>query len=129
MKGIKETVSSFLEVKQNDLIDKQQKKFSSIRQTWNVLHTFAAYLPDKLNNKEEKAFNDFFHSVIYFTSKSDENWKEIVERELNTTKFDFTGRDSASISLCHFHNKINFRLNKEQFPCTLKEIDEVWGHL
>ena len=33
------------------------------RSTWNLLHTMAAYYPDKPNDQEKKNMNDTIHSI------------------------------------------------------------------
>ncbi len=121
------TIDNILSVKQNDLIDKKQKQKTSGRQAWSVLHTFAAYLPDNISEDDQISFKNFFDSIIYYSSKTSAEWILNVENAKKNIHMDFTTRDSTCLSICHFHNYINWSLGKEQFPCSINNLNEIWG--
>lgn len=110
------------------LIDKSQVLRFSGRQSWIMLHTYAAFLPDKLNNEEKQTFSDFFYSIIHFSNKNQE-WISNTNKVLNESSLDFSTRDSARLSICHFHNKINWNIGKDQYPCTIKDLSQLYGEV
>lgn len=118
-------INSLTSIKQNDLIDKSQKIKTSGRQAWTVLHTYSAYLPDVLSTEEENSFRKFFESVVYFSTKKHSDWKLNIEK-INVN-IDFSTRESSMMSLCHYHNMINWDLNKDQFFCDINKLTEIYG--
>ena len=118
-------INNITSIKQNDLLDKSQKISTSGRQAWTVLHTYSAYLPDKLSFEEEDTFRKFFESVIHFSTKKHNKWK--VNSDKIDIKMDFSTRENAMLSLCHYHNQINWELNKDQFFCDINKLTEVYG--
>ena len=116
--------------RQSDLVDLNQKHKTSGRQIWTVLHTYAAYLPQKLSNNEQILFKNFTKSIFHFATKNNEIWKETVKKadeKINLDKLDFSSRDQIMINICHYHNKINWEIGKEQFPCNIEALNELWG--
>ena len=124
-----DNLNSYLQDKPSDTIDKNQKIKTSGTQTWNVLHTTAAYLPHNLSVEEQESFSNFFESIIYFSTKERPEWKKTLEKAKSNIKLDFTTRDNICLSLCHFHNQVNHEINKYQYPCFIEDINERWGKL
>lgn len=119
---------NMFEERESDIIDKKQKVKTSFRQIWSVLHTTASYLPSRLSEEEESNYRAFVEATLYFGSKKNEEWKKMIEEAKNFVRLDFSSRDSSVLSLCHFHNKINWELGKEQQVCNIETLNATWGH-
>lgn len=119
---------NMFEEKEADVIDKKQKVKTSFRQIWSVLHTTAAYLPNRLSEDEESTFRAFVEATLHFGSKRNAEWKNVIDEAKNFVRLDFSSRDSSTISLCFLHNKVSWELGKEQHPCNIEALNSIWGH-
>ncbi|KAI8988178.1 FAD-linked sulfhydryl oxidase ALR-like protein [Mycotypha africana] len=92
------------------------------RHTWTLLHTMAAYYPEKPDNEQQQSMKTFFetfteHYPCWFCKKD-------FKKEMAENPIDVTSRDALSEWLCKRHNKINEKLGKKQFDCS--KVFERW---
>ncbi|OBZ87666.1 FAD-linked sulfhydryl oxidase ALR, partial [Choanephora cucurbitarum] len=92
------------------------------RHTWTLLHTMAAYYPEKPEKKQQESMKTFFESFA-------ENYpcwfcKNDFKQDISENPIDVTNRDSLSQWLCRRHNKVNEKLGKKQFDCS--KVFERW---
>lgn len=89
-----------------DKIDKQQLG----RSTWYLLHEIAAHTPKTLEN--DVHFENLMTSLSHLYPC--ETCREHMERNLETNIVHMD-----SMSMCKFHNMINYQLNKPIYNCSL----------
>ncbi|KAI8380121.1 ERV/ALR sulfhydryl oxidase domain-containing protein [Blakeslea trispora] len=92
------------------------------RHTWTLLHTMAAYYPEKPEKKQQESMKTFFESFA-------ENYpcwfcKNDFKQDMGENPIDVTSRESLSQWLCKRHNKVNEKLGKKQFDCS--KVFERW---
>ncbi|KAI9256187.1 FAD-linked sulfhydryl oxidase ALR-like protein [Sporodiniella umbellata] len=92
------------------------------RHTWTLLHTMAAYYPERPSPSQQDSMRNFFQSFSEnypcWFCKNDFQ-KDIIEEPINVKN-----RDTLSEWLCKRHNKVNEKLGKKQFDCT--KVFERW---
>ncbi|KAI8890431.1 hypothetical protein K501DRAFT_168467, partial [Backusella circina FSU 941] len=89
---------------------------------WTLLHTTAAYYPDRPAPSQMDSMRLFMSSFI-------ENYpcfKEEFKKEIEQEPIRVGSRKKLSEWLCRQHNKVNERLGKETFDCNL--VLERWLH-
>ncbi|KAF7729523.1 hypothetical protein EC973_004197 [Apophysomyces ossiformis] len=92
------------------------------RSTWTLLHTMAAYYPEKPAPKEKESITRFFEAFAqqypcWFCK--DDFQKAVAKDPINADS-----RDTLSQWLCRRHNEVNAKLNKPQFDCS--KVFERW---
>ncbi|KAG0171366.1 hypothetical protein DFQ28_004428 [Apophysomyces sp. BC1034] len=92
------------------------------RSTWTLLHTMAAYYPEKPAPKEKESITQFFDSFAqqypcWFCK--DDFQKAVAQDPINAAS-----RDTLSQWLCRRHNEVNAKLNKPKFDCS--KVFERW---
>ncbi|KAG1462889.1 hypothetical protein G6F56_005416 [Rhizopus delemar] len=92
------------------------------RHTWTLLHTMAAYYPERPSPGQQESMKSFFKSFSEnypcWFCKNDFQ-KDIIEEPINVKN-----RDTLSEWLCRRHNKVNEKLGKKQFDCS--KVFERW---
>ncbi|KAI9315088.1 augmenter of liver regeneration [Dichotomocladium elegans] len=84
--------------------------------TWTLLHTMAAYYPDRPAPSQMESMRTFFNSFAehYPCWFCKEDFKKAIEKE----PVQVGSRKKLSEWLCRRHNEVNAKLGKEQFDCT-----------
>lgn len=92
--------------------------------TWQLLHTIAAYYPESPTDKDKSHYEEFFttFSYVYPCRPCAQNFQKLVQE--NPPILD--SRITLSIWLCKMHNVVNTMLGKDEFKCTMKELDMRW---
>ncbi|KAI8647249.1 augmenter of liver regeneration [Parasitella parasitica] len=92
------------------------------RHTWTLLHTMAAYYPEKPEKHQQESIKSFFESF----SEHYPCWfcKNDFKKDMAENPIDLTNRETLSEWLCRRHNKVNEKLGKKQFDCS--KVFERW---
>lgn len=92
------------------------------RHTWTLLHTMAAYYPEKPEPKQKESMKSFFDSF----AQQYPCWfcKNDFQKDVMENPIDVTSRETLSEWLCRRHNKVNEKLGKKQFDCS--KVFERW---
>ncbi|GFG35954.1 hypothetical protein Cfor_10199 [Coptotermes formosanus] len=91
-------------------------------QTWGLLHTMAAYYPDKPTPEERSDMANFFTTFSKFYP-CHECAKDLQE-QLKLTPPVTDSQHALSQWLCRVHNNINRRIGKPEFDCS--RVNERW---
>ncbi|XP_064480016.1 FAD-linked sulfhydryl oxidase ALR-like [Ornithodoros turicata] len=94
------------------------------RNTWSLLHTMAAYYPDRPNTTQQEDMKQFFRifSKFYPCDDCATDFQKSLEKRPPAT----SSRKELSRWLCDEHNEVNRKLGKPQFDCS--RVDERWLH-
>lgn len=94
------------------------------RATWTFLHTTAAYYPEQPSPAQRTRMLGLLFAlpVLYPCSWCATHLGEEMQR----APPDVSGRVGLSKWLCEQHNRVNGRLGKASFDCSLKSTDERW---
>lgn len=94
------------------------------RATWTFLHTTAAYYPDAPSPTQRTRMLGLLFAlpVLYPCTWCATHLGE----EMKLSPPDVSTRDGLSRWLCEQHNRVNERLGKPVFDCSLKSIYERW---
>jgi len=92
------------------------------RATWTLLHTTAAYIPERPSRTERSQLKEFMHhlSVFYPCKECAREFREILHAHPPNTH----SREQFSQWMCMAHNLVNKRLGKPNFDCS--HIMERW---
>ena len=90
--------------------------------TWNLIHTMAAYYPEKPTEERKKATEQFIDSLgeVYPCNYCATSWKD----ELKEVPIKVDNRKEFSQWACEIHNVINDKLGKDIFDCN--QVDKRW---
>merc|ERR1711971_799757 len=94
------------------------------RGTWALLHSMAAWYPDKPSENDQISMNNFIQGLAKFypCTYCAEDFRVNIEKEPVKTK----SRVDLCQWLCEQHNDVNKKLGKKQFPCDMGSLDERW---
>ncbi|KAH7702737.1 Protein F56C11.3 [Aphelenchoides avenae] len=92
------------------------------RSTWNLLHTMAAYYPDKPTPVEK----DDMKSTLTSLSKTYPcpHCAEDFRKDIKEHPPRLENRETLSKWMCEMHNRVNTKLGKDTFDCT--KVFERW---
>ncbi|XP_076066587.1 evr1_Alr domain-containing protein Alr [Oratosquilla oratoria] len=92
------------------------------RGTWRLMHTVAAYYPEKPSTEVQNDMKNFIglFSKFYPCPPCAEDFREWIKS--NTP--DVSSRSSLSLWFCNAHNEVNSKQGKPLFDCTL--VDQRW---
>ncbi|KAI8380350.1 augmenter of liver regeneration [Blakeslea trispora] len=85
------------------------------RAAWTLLHTAAAYYPDRPAPSQMDSMRAFITSIIDNYPCFGEEFKASIEQE----PVRVGNRKKLSAWLCRQHNKVNEKLGKPSFDCSL----------
>ncbi|KAI8137790.1 ERV/ALR sulfhydryl oxidase domain-containing protein [Fennellomyces sp. T-0311] len=90
--------------------------------TWTLLHTMAAYYPDRPAPSQMESMKTFISSFSehYPCWYCKDDFKKAIAKE----PVQVGSRKKLSEWLCRRHNEVNAKLGKEQFDCT--KVFERW---
>jgi hypothetical protein len=111
-----------------DSIDQKHKLRTHGKDMWNTLHTFSAYLPEKLSNSEIEDMTGFVNGVLYYGTKFNLEWHDETQKYIEKNPYNFTTRDNSMLWICNFHNHVNRKLEKDLFECTKENLGKRWGN-
>ena len=91
---------------------------------WTLLHSIAAYYPEKPSLIKQQAVKDFYSSFsqLYPCSYCADELKE----DLKVNHVRVESREALSIWTCEMHNRVNERLGKPQLPCTMDFLGQFY---
>ena len=87
------------------------------RETWGVLHRYAAKYPEKPTKKDKDEFHTFFKAILRQIPDGDCKCRTHAVQYVLKHKPDTSSRYGLSMYLCDFHNEINGLLNKKKMDC------------
>ncbi|KAJ8599003.1 hypothetical protein CTAYLR_007665 [Chrysophaeum taylorii] len=96
------------------------------RSTWNLLHTTAAYFPEQPTDTDKHQARGLVEGLAahYPCDHCREDFKESIEEDPPS----LGSRTQFALWLCRQHNKVNEKLGKSAFPCTIQNIDRRWKY-
>ncbi|KAI5709834.1 FAD-linked sulfhydryl oxidase ALR-like [Diaphorina citri] len=110
--------SSLDRIREDCPLDKDQLGY----QTWGLLHTIAAYYPEKPTADEEREMKTFFMLLgkFYPCESCARDFSSLLKLRPPAT----SSQRALAGWLCWVHNHINQKLGKPQFDCS--RLDERW---
>eukprot|EP00588_Corethron_pennatum_P014585 CAMPEP_0194265410 /NCGR_PEP_ID=MMETSP0169-20130528/660_1 /TAXON_ID=218684 /ORGANISM="Corethron pennatum, Strain L29A3" /LENGTH=166 /DNA_ID=CAMNT_0039005867 /DNA_START=113 /DNA_END=613 /DNA_ORIENTATION=+ len=92
--------------------------------TWTLLHTTAAYYPEKPAAADRAAAENLVASLtrLYPCTHCREDFTEEVRASPPATE----SRTALCRWMCEQHNKVNEKLNKGTFRCDMEHLDRRW---
>lgn len=96
------------------------------KQSWTLLHTMAAYFPEKPRAEQSVYAEIYFKSLaaLYPCKMCAEHMRNCITENPP----DATSREALCLWVCEFHNQVNEVVGKPRFPCNIKSLDERWRH-
>ena len=94
------------------------------RGTWALLHTMAAYYPDKPSSQQKVYAELLYRSLaaLYPCKICASHMQECIREKPPETE----SREALSLWVCDLHNKVNEVLGKESYACKLVDLDTRW---
>eukprot|EP00555_Chaetoceros_dichaeta_P002797 CAMPEP_0198251068 /NCGR_PEP_ID=MMETSP1447-20131203/2032_1 /TAXON_ID=420782 /ORGANISM="Chaetoceros dichaeta, Strain CCMP1751" /LENGTH=186 /DNA_ID=CAMNT_0043936013 /DNA_START=161 /DNA_END=721 /DNA_ORIENTATION=+ len=94
------------------------------KSSWTLLHSMAAWYPEKPTKVEETKMAQLMEaiSIFYPCTYCAEDFRESLKE--NPTKTE--SRQDLSLWLCGQHNLVNEKLGKPIFKCDVDILDERW---
>mmetsp|Transcript_14066 Transcript_14066/g.27412 ORF Transcript_14066/g.27412 Transcript_14066/m.27412 type:complete len:196 (-) Transcript_14066:124-711(-) len=92
--------------------------------TWSLLHSMAAWYPNK-PTEEDKQFMTHFMTALakfYPCTWCAKDFQENIALSPPRTE----SREDLCTWLCEQHNIVNSKLGKPNFQCSMKNLDERW---
>ncbi|KAL6255130.1 hypothetical protein P5V15_013460 [Pogonomyrmex californicus] len=90
--------------------------------TWAVLHTMAAYYPDKPSQQQKADMNSFFHTFSRFYPCN--VCAEDMQEQLRRSPPETSSQEKLTQWLCRIHNEVNKKIGKPEFDCKL--VNQRW---
>ena len=89
---------------------------------WSLLHTIAAYYPDKPTEHQQLMASNFLQSlgVLFPCHNCADDFSEYLQEHPPT----LSSRREFSLWMCNAHNAVNQKLDKPIFPCD--QVDQRW---
>lgn len=94
------------------------------RAGWTLLHTTAAYFPEKPSEDDKKHYFNFFAAIPYVYPCK--HCAHDFEKYLNKSPPEIESREKLCVWVCKMHNKVNQKLGKKVFPCRMNDLDKRW---
>lgn len=94
------------------------------RASWSLLHTMAAYYPQKPRDDEKRSMNEFIHSFAQHFPCPE--CRADFQDEIQKSPPDVSDRFRLSNWMCEQHNIVNRKLGKDQFDC--QRVLERWRY-
>ncbi|KAL7566108.1 hypothetical protein ACA910_003882 [Epithemia clementina (nom. ined.)] len=94
------------------------------RASWTLLHSMAAWYPNKPSEKDRDLMKHFFSALAQFypCSWCASDFQQHLKQEPVRTE----SRTALCQWLCMQHNHVNEKLGKPLFPCDMESLDERW---
>ena len=92
------------------------------RASWSLLHTMAAYYPNKPKEDEQQSMRDFLGSFSKLFPCPE--CRADFQEEMSKSPPDVSNRLGLSTWMCEQHNLVNRKLGKDQFDC--RKVLERW---
>ena len=92
--------------------------------SWTLLHTMAAYFPNKPTAEQSTAALNFIRALPLLYPCRHCAYDFELGMEESPPKV--SSREELSVWMCEAHNRVNESLGKPIFKCTLKSLDERW---
>ena len=94
--------------------------------TWGLLHTLAAYFPEKPSPSQESYAHVLLMSFaqLYPCHICADDFQTFVEQYPPRTG----SRESFVVWMCDLHNSVNEKLGKPRTLCNIKSLDERWKY-
>jgi len=92
--------------------------------TWALLHTLAAHIPEEPTEEEQKMLHQMVVGLARFypCSICAADFQQSVASSPPATK----SRAAFSLWMCRLHNEVNVKIGKDEFPCSVDELDLRW---
>jgi mitochondrial FAD-linked sulfhydryl oxidase len=84
---------------------------------WGILHTMAAYYPDQPTHIEKVRMREFLERFAMFYPCG--VCGDHMSSDISSNPPDTASRAGLSLWMCQMHNRVNSRLGKPQFDCSL----------
>jgi len=92
------------------------------RNTWSLIHTMAAYYPEKPTVDQQKDMEQFIR--IFSRFYPCEPCAHDIRKDIESDPPQTQSQQSLSQWWCRIHNKVNKKLGKKLFDCS--RVDERW---
>lgn len=94
------------------------------RSSWKLLHSMAAWYPDKPTTEQKTKITNFFQGLAEFYPCP---WcADDFQDNIKKTPVKADSREDLCMWLCDQHNRVNQKLGKPLFQCNMKNLDERW---
>ena len=114
-----------LSQEEQDVIDHMRIRATLGRGTWNLLHRLAAQFDKSPSDERKATIETFFKtfSDLYPCEECAAHFRQL----LSDSPVDSTSNRHLSLWLCEVHNKVNERLKKPLFSCTIENLQKEYG--
>lgn len=94
------------------------------RAAWTLMHTTAAYYPDRPSAEQKALFLTFYSSLArtYPCRKCSFYLVHMLQEDPPKVE----NRTELSTWVCRVHNAVNRYLKREEFPCVIEALDKRW---
>ncbi|KAL7465906.1 hypothetical protein ACHAXS_006209 [Conticribra weissflogii] len=92
--------------------------------TWSLLHSMAAWYPNKPTQEDQQSMSQFMTALAKFypCTWCAKDFQENISLSPPRTE----SREDLCTWLCEQHNTVNTKLGKPIFQCSMKNLDERW---
>jgi len=110
--------------KQQEKVECPPRSAELGRASWKLLHSMAAWYPDKPTMEQKHKITNFFTALAEFYPCT---WcADDFQANIKKTPIQAESREELCLWLCDQHNRVNQKLGKPTFQCTMKNLDERW---